>query len=225
MTTLIPGQSEKIRKLMSDPRYWDRNHPDHDAALADVGHAFEEAYPETPSGAGTVHVRSYMRHQDGRIVEVSGYDRVAAQRAETSGLYADRKAPPASPVMAPDAPEGVDVDANIREAARHKGDWLWFYRQVRNKGPWDYKQRGRQFADFGNFNYGAVGTAAGFPENVLLRMAGWAQGRSGNVDPAWGSAPTMLEALAGRGGKPPFGDDPADQEWIMRGIEYFRSHR
>lgn len=26
-----------------------------------------------------------------------------------------------------------------------------------NKGPWDYKQQGKQYQEFGNFNYGATG--------------------------------------------------------------------
>ncbi|WAH54532.1 polymorphic toxin type 44 domain-containing protein [Pseudescherichia vulneris] len=83
---------------------------------------------------------------------------------------------------------------------------------VRLHGPWDYKnQLGHQYDDFGNFNYGAVGTAAGFPEQVLLRGAGWAQGHSGNGNPAkfgvwYGAAP--------------YGDDPADQVWIRAGIDY-----
>ncbi|WP_310793426.1 polymorphic toxin type 44 domain-containing protein [Enterobacter sp. R1(2018)] len=51
--------------------------------------------------------------------------------------------------------------------------YIWFYYQVRNHGPWDYKnQRGRKYAAFGNFNYGAVGAAAGIPDQILLRGAG-----------------------------------------------------
>ncbi|WP_428839982.1 polymorphic toxin type 44 domain-containing protein [Burkholderia dolosa] len=53
--------------------------------------------------------------------------------------------------------------------------YIWFYRQVRNRGPWDHKQKQREYADFGNFNYGATGYAAGIPEQTLLRAAGCAQ--------------------------------------------------
>lgn len=42
---------------------------------------------------------------------------------------------------------------------------LWFYNQVRNGGPWDYKQSG--YEPFGNFNYGATGQRAGFSWPVI----------------------------------------------------------
>lgn len=32
----------------------------------------------------------------------------------------------------------------------------YFYDQVRNKGPWDYKQQGGQYQAAGNFNYGVT---------------------------------------------------------------------
>ena len=79
--------------------------------------------------------------------------------------------------------------------------YVWFYQQVRGHGPWDYKQRGRQFESFGNFHYGAVGHAAGIIDEVLLRGAGWAQSRAGTTDPAFGDWY----------GSTPYGDDPNDQ--------------
>ena len=72
-------------------------------------------------------------------------------------------------------PKGVDVNKNMEEARKHRGNLSWFYNQVKNKGPWDYKQRGSEYEDFGNFNYGATGAAAGIPDQILLRAAGWAQ--------------------------------------------------
>lgn len=42
-------------------------------------------------------------------------------------------------------PKGADVNANIAEAKRHYGDLNWFYNQVKNHGPWDYKQQGAQY--------------------------------------------------------------------------------
>lgn len=53
----------------------------------------------------------------------------------------------------------------------------WFYQKVRNGGPWDYKQQDRSLANFGNFNYGATGLAAGIPEKTLFMAAGFAQNR------------------------------------------------
>ncbi|TFW18064.1 bacteriocin [Pseudomonas putida] len=90
----------------------------------------------------------------------------------------------------------------------------WFYSKVRNRGEWDYKQQGRQYEALGNFNYGATGTAAGLSEEFLLRGAGWAQSRAGTSNSAFGSW----------WGSSPYGDDPEDQEWIKKGIEYAKSY-
>ena len=46
---------------------------------------------------------------------------------------------------------------------------LWFYNQVKEGGPWDYKRQG-PYDDFGNFNYGATGGAL-FTEDELLAGA------------------------------------------------------
>ncbi len=112
----------------------------------------------------------------------------------------------------PLAPPGIDIENNIAEAAKLSA--IQFYNKVRNKGDWDFKQQGVEFANFGNFHYGATGSAAGFSPSILLRMAGAAQTRAGTSSPEWGSP------LSG----PPFGDDPVDQEYIMRGIFYYYSN-
>ena len=121
-------------------------------------------------------------------------------------------------------PPGTNVDDNIRAAivakARGASD-AWFYNQVKNGGPWDYKQQGAQYQDFGNFNYGATGTAFGFSEDTLTRMAGWAQTQAGTSRPEWGVPTSKLGAYLGVGGKSPFGDDPVDNYWIKQGIRYF----
>ncbi|MBW3571959.1 MAG: type IV secretion protein Rhs [Gemmatimonadetes bacterium] len=84
---------------------------------------------------------------------------------------------------------------------------------VKNGGPWDYKQRGSKYEAFGNFNYGATGSAAGFSSIILYLAAGAAQVRAGTSDPAW-STPD---------GDFPYGDDPNDQLFISRGIGYYRA--
>ena len=111
----------------------------------------------------------------------------------------------------PPAPPGANINDNIENASKQfqQNETLWFYNQVKNKGPWDYKQQGSQYQDFGNFNYGATG-AAGFSSGVLLRMAGRAQRQAGTSNPAWGSP----------WGSAPYGDDPADQQIIKQGIDY-----
>lgn len=116
---------------------------------------------------------------------------------------------PCPPV--PEHPASCSVDKNINEAKQHN-DPNWFKNQVRNGGPWDYKKQGSQYQNFGNFNYGATGSAYGFPTKVLLRMAGWAQQQAGTSLPQWGNPY----------GDAPYGDDPADQGQIKNGIKYFQ---
>lgn len=116
----------------------------------------------------------------------------------------------------PAHPAGSCVEMNIWAAKSQIGfingpmDAVWFYNMVRNGGPWDYKQKGRQYQDFGNFNFGAVGYAIGIPEDVLLRGAGWAQSRAGTTTSSWGNW----------WGNSPYGDDPMDQKAIQSGIDY-----
>lgn len=106
-------------------------------------------------------------------------------------------------------PSSVSISDNVRQAQNMSS--LDFYQAVRNGGKWDYKQLGSQFQEFGNYNYGVTGRAAGFSENTLLRMAGWAQHSAGTSSPEWGHPL----------GKSPFGDDPNDQRWIKEGIKDF----
>jgi len=88
------------------------------------------------------------------------------------------------------------------------GVWL---NNVRPGGAQDYKTGG-DFEEFGNFNYGATGRAVGLSPETLLRGAGAAQIMvERGYDPGFG---TPL-------GGPPYGDDPRDQYWIQRGIEYY----
>jgi len=72
---------------------------------------------------------------------------------------------------------------------------------------------GSPYADFGNFNYGAMGAAMGIPQSILLRAAGYAQGQAGTSSQKWGNW---------KGG-PPYGDDPNDQVQIKAGINYYQA--
>ena len=149
--------------------------------------------------------------------------------------------PPCPPV--PAHPSNADINANMR-TARHvamgtlAGQILtspsgvgplaaeaakaeWFKHQVQSHGPWDYKWQGNLFhaewEDFGNFHYGAVGIAAGFTPDQLLRMAGYVQ-----EDPktAEGKNPGLVGSYLGIGGKEPYGDDRQGQDVIKQGIQY-----
>ena len=71
------------------------------------------------------------------------------------------------------------------------------------------------YEDFGNFNYGATAAALGVPENVALRMAGFA-GQRAQRHSRWDSARTAL-------GPAPFGDDITDQIQIKLGYDYYNN--
>ncbi|ASQ77418.1 hypothetical protein B1023_13640 [Enterobacter hormaechei] len=115
------------------------------------------------------------------------------------------------------APPGVDVVSHMVIVRFHGGPslmtYIWFYQMVRNHGPWDYKQGRAEYANFGNFHYGAVGAAAGIPEGILLRGAGTAQILAGTSDP---------DEFAKFQNNNNYGDDPVDQLWIRAGIDYAR---
>jgi len=79
------------------------------------------------------------------------------------------------------------------------------------KSPWE---------DFGNFNYGATGSALKISDRLLLRAAGWAQTRASTSLPNWGEPGFLLNPW---GGTPPYGDDPMDAVWIKEGIQFYKS--
>lgn len=130
------------------------------------------------------------------------------------------------PCVGPPTAPGTDITSrglteiareNAQQAAERKFDPLnliWFRDQVRNGGPWDYKQFHPGLQDFGNYNYGYAGTAMGVSPDFLLQQAGRAQIEAGTSRPEWGS-PGPFGLF---GGTPPYGDDPRDQEMIKRGI-------
>ena len=60
----------------------------------------------------------------------------------------------------------------------------------------------------------------GIPDSVLLREAGRAQGAAGTSKPEWGDPGWRINPWGGKG---TFGDDPRDQEWIRRGIDYYEN--
>lgn len=159
---------------------------------------------------------------DGRGLSRS-LTRTAATSNNSTTIAGNQKVGTASNNL-PMAPPGVDLDANIAEAWKRRGDATWFRAQVKNKGPWDYKQQGKdKYQDFGNFHYGATGAAMGFSEATLLRMAGWAQTQSGNQGS--GTSPGQLLSFLGVGGEAPYRDDPVDQYWVSRGYQYYHQNK
>src|SRR6267142_2682325 len=114
-----------------------------------------------------------------------------------------------------------------RSIGQLAGHALWFYNQVKDKGPWDYKYRDpaisegkrSKYEPLGNFNYGAAGAAAGFSESQLLRMAGHYQTDKTYAE---GQNPGMVRSILGVGGRAPYGDERRDQVQIRNGINYYR---
>ena len=121
---------------------------------------------------------------------------------------------PGKQLCVPPAPPGVSLEENI--AKTRDMSIQDFYQHVRSGGPWDYKQQGNEYEDFGNFHYGVMGAAMGIPEEVLLRGAGWAQQQAGTSEDEFGT-PYDLPGTSS------YGDDPRDQEMIRQGIEYYRA--
>ncbi len=109
----------------------------------------------------------------------------------------------------PPKPVQANVSENMHEAD-NSTDPGWLYDQVKNQGPWDYKQQGKKYSDFGNFNYGATFAAFGIPNSVAKKGAGWANQKA---DPT-------RQGLGSPWGDAPYGDDPADQEQIEKGQKY-----
>ena len=128
------------------------------------------------------------------------------QNNQTRHCYGPPKA--VAGVSASDLAKQLKTNGN--QAASHSAaDLGWFYQQVRNKGTWDYKQNGRGYENFGNYNFGYTGTRQGIPGEVLLEGAGIAQLAAGTS--SWDFIMSNW-------------DDPNDQEQIRRGISDAQNH-
>lgn len=129
----------------------------------------------------------------------------------------------------PVAPPAVDIDANIELARKNWYNPFWFYNQVKTGGPWDYKRRfGSHYEDFGNFHYGVVAKAFGFPDFITYNEGGIAQYNGPTAEPTgqWGRPASRSYYVFpwADGGKYPFGDQPRDREMISRGIRYYNDN-
>jgi hypothetical protein len=91
---------------------------------------------------------------------------------------------------------------------------MLLYKFTKNGSLLDFKQEGAQYQDYGNFVFGAVGSAMDIDDAILLRGAGWAQIKAGTSNEEWGT----YYGLA------PYGDDPHDQLMIQYGINYYRNY-
>ena len=110
-------------------------------------------------------------------------------------------------------PPGVDIQANLRLASQMgaAGDVQGFYNAVRNGGGWDYKQEGAQYADFGNWHFGLVAKAFGWPVGIARRGAGLAQMCAGTAKRTNGHVFTQY----------PYRDADEDEKQITNGFRSF----
>jgi Ca2+-binding RTX toxin-like protein/subtilisin-like proprotein convertase family protein len=77
---------------------------------------------------------------------------------------------------------------------------------------WDYKQITPGYADFGNFNYGAVMKAVGLTDTALLAAAGYAQIKSNSPNTNYLQAGLIIYS------SPTYGDNPEDTAQIKAGM-------
>jgi RHS repeat-associated protein len=114
----------------------------------------------------------------------------------------------------PSGPPGACIAENIDIAkeysALNPGSMFGLYDNVKNYGPWDYKRKGREYENFGNFNFGAVTAAMGVPLYIAQNGAGIYQQWKGAADAGVGT-PFL---------KWPYGDDIKDAVEIERGRQY-----
>jgi hypothetical protein len=99
-------------------------------------------------------------------------------------------------------------------------DAKWFKSMVTHKAEWDYKRIDMKYEDFGNFNYGATGTAIGFDLVTLLSEAGRVQA----IPPGMKEKPKEWGYPAGRlwgKGQYPYGDQPEDAKQVEAGRNYY----
>ncbi|HKY17838.1 MAG TPA: polymorphic toxin type 44 domain-containing protein [Rhizomicrobium sp.] len=124
----------------------------------------------------------------------------------------------------PPAPPGVSVDENILRAQQFKSPWwkpakLAKYELMLDLFPtgheMDYKKIDGKYRDFGNFNYGAFGSALGLSPYELHSGAGYQQLKDKHWEVGYG-VPGLV---------PPFGDNDADYKQIDAGIRYYQAHR
>jgi RHS repeat-associated protein len=126
--------------------------------------------------------------------------------------------PPSPGWNTPNGPSGYDLAADICEARRHRGDFLWLYNNFKDYSKGDPKRKGKHFEDYGNWRFGVIASAAGFPSLAQDIGAGIYQARDGRTRPDWlWPFPDVIIPFL----LPPFGDDPHDQVMIGLGQVYY----
>lgn len=158
---------------------------------------------------------------------ISGFDPLKGLLAIRPGNMAGD-----SQSIIPKAPAGVSLERNIERAEAMRdanrmapltpGSFSphnigrEMFKLFSDGGEMDYKRGGRsEYRDFGNFNYGAFGSAYGFSPYELHTGAGIQQMRDGRWEPSYG-----VPFLSGR-----LGDNKEDYDQIERGIDCYKNRK
>lgn len=128
----------------------------------------------------------------------------------------------------PDIPDSLNSEKLIgilREATWMSN--IEYAMAVKTGGKWDFKSiYGKHFENFGNFMYGITVSLRGNAYSTVSRAPGIDKYRSGHREIHLILA--GLYQIYSRTNKSewgvfqwPYGDDPLDQAWIIRGFEYY----
>lgn len=140
--------------------------------------------------------------------------------------------------------EGTINPFTFRNKVKTKGEWDLKNNKktiygLGNDGKTMFNFGGEQMEaqDIGNHHFGAVALAYGwFPsEEFILKQAGEYQIKSGTSRPEWQIYDNITTTIASptvgtytktkRVMRPPYGDDPRDQKWIISGFNYYKSSK
>lgn len=140
------------------------------------------------------------------------------------GQVSQPVSPDACPAPPP-APPSADLGRDIKKGHTFRvanglplnvHGHILFTAAVWDGGVMDYKTFGDEYDAYGNFTYGAVGSATGYTENILMRMSGWAHYKFD-----LNQSPSLGRALAEN--PPPYWDNPTDRGNITAGIQYYQN--
>ena len=92
MAETIAITEADLRKALQDPRYWMAGHPEREGFAGWVTQGFQALHgPEAKSGS--VQVRAYTRHRDGKEEHVGAHTRGTAPSMERDGARQSRQVP------------------------------------------------------------------------------------------------------------------------------------
>ena len=138
---------------------------------------------------------------------------------------------------------GIYNPFTFRNLVKNNGEWDYKNRKntifgLANDGKTQFSWNGEtlESQDIGNHHFGAVGLASGlFNEKVMLKRAGAAQMAAGTSRPEWQIYGDVRVPAYTRTGSlfwtterqmlPPYGDDPRDQGFIVKGFNYYKNRK